>query len=163
LDDLFSKIPGVRSFTEKKIQEVQKAGDHAVFTGEIVLNTYSPLELHHAQKILRSFMPEDVDDSDPMMTAFVEEHGKALIEGWTAYIHELFTPERVEQMYQVLERAAHNPAYAKTQWVGYLLLLREMFREANAPEYAGSFLFSALVFELCQMEIDENKVEGKSA
>ncbi|HRJ45333.1 MAG TPA: hypothetical protein PL105_25760, partial [Caldilineaceae bacterium] len=88
MEGLFGRIPGLQRLAEKQVQELRDEGEQAVYARKLILNIYSQEELRQAYTILKSFAPEDADDSYTLRT-LLQEHGKEVVDEWIFYIRAL--------------------------------------------------------------------------
>ena len=145
------KTPGLRGFLSKEADKMWDAGQHAVFAGDLYLELYSDEELVQAVSIIADvagFDPSKAGSEADLRLRPLSTHGqKTLIKRLHAYVTQLFTPQRLEQLRVRLanlidERPRHDT------WLPFLIMVQQYMAEEHAVEHEQPFLINSLLGEL---------------
>lgn len=151
--ELLKKTPGLSGFLDKHADKVWEEGIDAVFKGKLYLELFSPEELETGFKIFeatfgRDDIAEEEDAPEPLTPEVNGEDVETVVLQLDAYITELFTPERLDQLRARLDAILKDPAYNIGKWSSFLFLLAQNMAEEDAVEYEMRFLIQALIGEM---------------
>jgi hypothetical protein len=148
---LLKKVPGLRGFMEKQADKIWEEGLHAMFTGELHLELYSPKEIGVGFEMLQTMFKDDIaerrETQDLRPLEMSQEKGKALISQVGSYITELFTPERLDQLRVRLNTILADPVYPK-KWLAFLYMLAEYMAAEDAVEHEKHVLITSFIGEM---------------
>ncbi len=158
LETAIKKVPGLEDYLDKQIDKIWDEGDGALFKGELNLGLFSNEELKVGVEIFNRVMKETDDEaSAPGLTS--KERTENFFIETTAYLLELFTPERLEQLRTRLQTVLAEGVHP-VQYTGYVKLMTDAMAEADAVENETPFLFKALMGELQTTGVVEDDEEA---
>lgn len=168
LEQAIKKIPGLENYLSKQVDKIWKEGEKALFDGELNLGLFSDKELDAGAEVFNQAMdqPEDKEEtiSEAAAKAAVTERTQNLFNQLDAYLVELFTPERLEQLRARLKTVVEEEDYPD-HYMPYVKMITETMGEKDAIEHERPFLFKALMGEMQTRpydETDDEEEEGKA-
>jgi hypothetical protein len=140
--------PGLRRVLEEKIDEMERAGHQALFSGELRLNLYTQAELAHAADLFKQATGDDLTTlltPESQLSPILPQLLPQVVE----YVRGLMaSSERLTHFRQRLDEAVVDPAFADSKWAPVLLTLHDHLTKAESVVYAQSYLVAALFGEL---------------
>jgi hypothetical protein len=148
---LLQKVPGLSGYLEKQADSIWQEGVDAVFEGDLYLGIFTSEDLEAGLVILQTTREGDIAQEaaaqDPATRAKKEEQGKALVSRIDAYLTELFTPARLDQLRNRLNTILDSSDYER-RWVAFIMMLVEYMADEEAVENEKGFLISAFFGEM---------------
>jgi hypothetical protein len=148
-ESVLKSIPGIKGLMNRQVDQIWKEGLDAVTEGELYLELYTEDELIAAAnlmgKVLGVGSAADPEKAAPL--TITEETTTALISGFEAYVTELFTQERLDQLRRHIHQVVKDGSFDK-KWLSFVLLLEEDMAADDAPDHEIGFLIKALFGEL---------------
>lgn len=138
LEQTMEQSPALRRYLDNQIDQMAEEGLKATFTGELTLNLYTTAEVAVVLQMARTALAKQQVGSVVQIMA-------PLIPQLTAYIGQLFTPERLAQLRMDLAALAASPVYAATKWAPFLHIKQADFDEEDAIDNEQRFLVAALL------------------
>lgn len=158
LEQAIKKVPGLESYLGKQVDKIWQEGETALFDGELNLGLFTEEELDAGAEIFNRVMNAEVDDPEAgpetAAAASVKERTQNLFNQLIAYLVELFTPERLEQLRARLKAVVEGEDYP-AQYSPYVKMMSEAMDEADAIEHEKNSLFKALMGEMQTRPYDE--------
>ncbi|MBE7473548.1 MAG: hypothetical protein DPW09_09215 [Anaerolineae bacterium] len=152
LEEAIKKVPGLEDYLDKQLDKIWEEGDEALFRGELNLGLFTTEELEAGAKIFNQVMREQAEDEKAADST--KEQTQKLFTQLNAYLVELFTPERLEQLRARLHTILEEGVYPG-RYFSYVKMMTEAMAEEDAAENERPFLFKALLGELQTTLIDE--------
>lgn len=163
MEKLVAQVPGLNAYLQKQTDMIWHEGVQAVRSGELYLGVYSGAEIRQSFAVIVAALGYD---SVEAMSAAGASLGKVskdevrlIFEGLEAYIRDLFTLERLQQLRVQIDGALHE-AQDDKKWLPFKVLLREYLKDEQAVESEMAFLVSALFGELGVLAKEEAQREG---
>jgi hypothetical protein len=148
---LLSKLPGLRGYMEKRVDMIWEKGVDAIYEGELYLELFSPRELEAGLGVLRTGLGlafnQEVKLQDAVSRKASEAQAKAIISGIDAYITELFTPQRLDQLRAQLNTILNREGWSE-EWQPFVFMLARYMAAEDAAEAEKPFLVRALLGEM---------------
>lgn len=145
LEEAIKKVPGLEDYLDKQLDKIWEEGDEALFRGELNLGLFTAEELEAGAKIFNQVMREQAEDEKAADST--KEQTQKLFTQLNAYLVELFTPERLEQLRARLQTILAEGVYPG-RYFSYVKMATEAMAEEDAAENERPFLFKALLGEL---------------
>lgn len=162
LEQAIKKVPGLENYLGKQVDKIWQEGEKALFDGVLNLGLFDEAELDAGAEIFNRVMTEAADEtaagSEPAAVSSVNEQTQDLFNQLDAYLVELFTPERLEQLRARLKTVVEEEDYP-VQYMPYVKMISQAMDEADAIEYERAFLFKALMGEMQTRPYDETDDE----
>jgi len=152
LEEAIKKVPGLEDYLDKQLDKIWEEGDEALFRGELNLGLFTAEELEAGAKIFNQVMRTQAEDEEA--AGSTQEQTQKLFTQLNAYLVELFTPERLEQLRARLQTILAEGEYPG-RYFSYVKMMTEAMAEESAAENERPFLFKALLGELQTTSIDE--------
>jgi hypothetical protein len=148
-ESVLKSIPGIKGLMTRQVDQIWKEGLDAIAEGELYLELYTEDELMAAAELMGKILGVD-PAADPEKAAslkITQDTTTALISGFEAYITELFTPERLDQLRRHIHQVVKDRSFDK-KWLSFVLLLEEDMAADDAPDHEIGFLIRTLFGEL---------------
>ena len=150
-DALLKKVPGLGGFLEKQADKIWQEGLHALYTGDLYLELYSPEEVGAGFEILQTVFKDDIagrrEARDFRPLEMSQEKGMAVISRVDSYVTELVTPERLEQLRGRLNAILKDPA-TEREWLAFLYMVAQYMANEDAAENEKLFLVTSFLGEM---------------
>ena len=147
---VLQKVPGLNRFLEDQVDKIWEEGVEAVFNGELYLELYTEEELEAGVNIFKTLLGEIAKGTsfDQISKIVVSpEKGQALVRQVDAYINQLFTAERLEQLRAHLNTIGRESDYPQ-KYTTFLMMLSEYMAQEDATEAEKLFLMKSFLGEL---------------
>jgi hypothetical protein len=149
-EGLLNEIPGLVAYLRKQSDSAWKEGLEAVRSGELCLDLFSAEELQAGFEIVSTGLGYGSGEAAAAGVRMAEptpEDVKATGQRMGAFLTEMFTPARFEQLRARLD-AILNEETLPRAWLAFVLLLAQRMEEEDAAEYEKPFLLRAFLGEM---------------
>ncbi len=149
LSGALAKVPGLRGFLEKQVDQIWEEGEQAVFSGELYLGLYTQEELLAGVDIFKTVIDLDGEPVPPskLDPADLQAKSQALFTQIEAYLTQQLTSERVNELRAQVKELSNMPDFPK-KYASFLLMLNQYLADELAVENEFPFLVRAFFGEI---------------
>ncbi len=147
VETLLNDTPGMMGYMEKQVDQMWSEGMAAIYTGELHLGVFTQDELQQVAELFAEILGYDSETGTRKEVTDKDDTGRTLIARAEAYITELFTPQRLEQLRERLAAIVNEKA-CEGEWLGFVFMLMEDMKAEDAVESQKGFLMRALFGEM---------------
>jgi hypothetical protein len=149
------KNPRLDNFINRKIKRIYDEGINAVVEGKLCFGFLSTDELNkvseHIVKSTGFSATEQLRDPNAFLSGLTEKKQKELISGMEIFISEIFTPEKIKQMYEKLDSILKDPGDFK-RWEPFIFMIRNPLQHKDASENQKNFFICIALGELAAFQ-----------
>jgi hypothetical protein len=142
------KIPRLKKFINHQTERIYDKGINAVLEGKLFFGFLTTDELNkvseHLVKSIGLSDKEQLRNAKAFLDRLTEKKQKELISGMEDFIHEIFTPEKIEQMHQKLNSILKAPEDLK-QWELFIFMLRNALMHEDVMKSRKNFFFICII------------------
>jgi len=160
LKEKFSNIdanPRLINFVNRQTKRIYDEGTDALLQGKLRFGFLTTEELNkvieYMVKSIGFSDKEHLKHSNAFLSGLTEKNQKKFISGMGIFIHETFTPERIEQMIQKLNSILKDPGDL-IAYVTFILMIRNALQSDDKLENRNIFLISITLGEIIAFQED---------
>jgi hypothetical protein len=162
VEAVLERYPGLDEFMAEENERLWEEGIEALFTGELYLELFTDEELESGFELFENTLGAvdgEVDSTSPRFLQAAEEFAS----GIQAYLTALFTPERTEELLDVLNELVQEQVL-EAYWADFVMMFRDELAQSD-PEQIVTYLSRAYLGELSATEAydEEDEVEDEEA
>jgi hypothetical protein len=160
LKEKFSNLeanPRLINFFNRHTKRIYDEGADALFQGKLCFGFLTTEELNKVIEYMVKSMgfsdKEDLRDSNAFLSGLTEKNQKKFISDMEIFIHETFTPERIEQMIQKLNSILKDPGDL-ISYLPFIIIIRNALQLDDKLENRNIFLISITLGEIIAFQED---------
>jgi hypothetical protein len=142
------KIPRLKKFINHQTEKIYDKGINAVLEGKLFFGFLTMDELNkvseHLVKSMGLSNKEQLRNAKTFLDRLTEKKQKELISGMENFIHEIFTPEKIQKMHQKLNSILKAPGDLK-HWELFIFMLRNALMHENIMKSRKNLFFICII------------------
>jgi hypothetical protein len=142
------KIPRLKKFINHQTEKIYDKGINAVLEGKLFFGFLTTDELNkvseHLVKSMGLSNKEQLRNAKTFLDRLTEKKQKELISGMENFIHEIFTPEKIQKMHQKLNSILKAPGDLK-HWELFIFMLRNALMHEDVMKSRKNFFFICVI------------------